>query len=146
VADSLTPRPADLTSENVQKKPEKELLTIIRDGAVEYFSYFPFSSAYERQKPSRDNYKGMFKKARPARPQSLGRAERTEEYVSTAKRRERRWRHFSTLPRWKGGNLHAILEGRVIRQAHAGCSGLSPRIGKVILTAEGNSENGPGSG
>lgn len=32
VADSLTPRPADLTSEKVQKKPEKDLLTIIRDG------------------------------------------------------------------------------------------------------------------
>jgi mono/diheme cytochrome c family protein len=32
VADSLTPRPADLTSEMVQKKSEKELLTIIRDG------------------------------------------------------------------------------------------------------------------
>jgi hypothetical protein len=33
-----------------------------------------------------------------ARPQSLGRAERTEKYVSTAKWRERRWRLFSTLP------------------------------------------------
>lgn len=32
VADSLTPRPADLTPEMVQKKPEKALLTIIRDG------------------------------------------------------------------------------------------------------------------
>lgn len=32
VADSLTPRPADLTSEMVQKKSEKELLTIIREG------------------------------------------------------------------------------------------------------------------
>ena len=32
VADSLTPRPADLTTEMVQKKSEKELLTIIRDG------------------------------------------------------------------------------------------------------------------
>jgi mono/diheme cytochrome c family protein len=32
VADSLTPRPADLTSEIVQKKTEKELLTIIREG------------------------------------------------------------------------------------------------------------------
>jgi hypothetical protein len=29
----------------------------------------------------------MFKKARPARPQPLGQAERTEEYVSTAKGR-----------------------------------------------------------
>jgi hypothetical protein len=35
--------------------------------------------------------------ARPARPQPLGRAERTEKYVSTFKRRERRWRHFLTL-------------------------------------------------
>jgi hypothetical protein len=41
---------------------------------------------------------GVFKKARPARPQPLRRAERTREYVSTAKRRERRWRPFSTLP------------------------------------------------
>jgi len=40
---------------------------------------------------------GVFKKAVPARPQPLGRAERTEEYVSTAKWRERGWRHFSTL-------------------------------------------------
>jgi mono/diheme cytochrome c family protein len=32
VADSLTPRPADLTTEMVQKKSEKELFTIIRDG------------------------------------------------------------------------------------------------------------------
>jgi hypothetical protein len=41
----------------------------------------------------------VFKNVRPARPQLLGRAERTERYVSTAKERERRWRHFSTLPR-----------------------------------------------
>lgn len=32
VADSLTPRPADLTSEMVQKKTEEELLHIIREG------------------------------------------------------------------------------------------------------------------
>ncbi len=32
------------------------------------------------------------------RPQLLGRAERTKKYMSTAKRRERRWRSFSTLP------------------------------------------------
>ncbi len=32
VTDSLTPSPADLTSENVQKKSEKELLSIIREG------------------------------------------------------------------------------------------------------------------
>jgi len=32
VADSLTPRPADLTTEIVQKKSEKELLKIIREG------------------------------------------------------------------------------------------------------------------
>jgi hypothetical protein len=42
--------------------------------------------------------KGVFKRARPGRPQPLGRAERMEKYVSTTKRRERRWRHFSTLP------------------------------------------------
>ncbi len=32
VAEFLTPRPADLTTEIVQKKPEKELLQIIREG------------------------------------------------------------------------------------------------------------------
>ncbi|MEO7859595.1 MAG: cytochrome c [Nitrospirales bacterium] len=32
VGDSLTSRPADFTSENVQQKPENELLTIIRNG------------------------------------------------------------------------------------------------------------------
>jgi mono/diheme cytochrome c family protein len=32
VAGSLTPRPADLTTEMVQKKSGKELLTIIREG------------------------------------------------------------------------------------------------------------------
>jgi hypothetical protein len=41
---------------------------------------------------------GGFKKARSARPQPLGRAERTEKYVSRAKGRERRWRLFTTLP------------------------------------------------
>ncbi|MDT3779265.1 hypothetical protein PJI16_17000 [Nitrospira sp. MA-1] len=41
---------------------------------------------------------GVFKNVRPARLQPNGRAERTEEYVSTARRRKRRWRHFSTLP------------------------------------------------
>lgn len=38
----------------------------------------------------------MFKKACPARPQALWRAERTAEYVSTTKGRERRWQTFST--------------------------------------------------
>jgi mono/diheme cytochrome c family protein len=32
VADQLTPRPADLTSETVQQKSEKDLLTIVREG------------------------------------------------------------------------------------------------------------------
>ena len=36
---------------------------------------------------SSEDYEGVFKKARPARPRPLGRAERTEEYVSTAKGR-----------------------------------------------------------
>jgi hypothetical protein len=48
---------------------------------------------------------GVFKNARPARPQPLGRAERTEEYVSTAQWRERRWRHFSTLPFERNGQI-----------------------------------------
>jgi hypothetical protein len=41
---------------------------------------------------------GVFKKGASSKAQSLGRAERTKEYVSTAKGRERTWRHFSTLP------------------------------------------------
>ena len=41
---------------------------------------------------------GVFKQARPARPQPIGRGEHALEYVSTAKGRERRWRLFSTLP------------------------------------------------
>lgn len=40
----------------------------------------------------------MFKKVRPARPQGFWRAERTRQYVSTTKARERRWRPFSTFP------------------------------------------------
>lgn len=32
VADQLTPRPADLTSEKVQQKSDKDLLMIVRDG------------------------------------------------------------------------------------------------------------------
>lgn len=32
VADQLTPRPADLTSEKVQQKSEKDLLRIVREG------------------------------------------------------------------------------------------------------------------
>jgi len=54
-----------------------------------------------RDQGSSDDYEGVLKKARPARPQPLGWAERTEEYVSPAKGRERRWRHFSTLPVYK---------------------------------------------
>jgi hypothetical protein len=42
--------------------------------------------------------KGVFKNAHPARPQPLGRAEHTEEYVSTTKGRERSWWDFSTFP------------------------------------------------
>jgi hypothetical protein len=38
---------------------------------------------------------GVFKKGASSKAQPLGRAERTKEYVSTAKWRERRWRHFS---------------------------------------------------
>jgi hypothetical protein len=53
---------------------------------------------YTKDRDPREDKEGMFKNVRPARPQPLGRAERTEEYVSTAKWRERRWRHFSTLP------------------------------------------------
>ncbi len=66
-------------------------------GTVEYCKNSPLHHLRESTKLTREN-SGVFKKARPARPQPLGRAERTEEYVSTAKGRERRWRHFSTLP------------------------------------------------
>jgi hypothetical protein len=69
-----------------------------------------------------EKLRGVFKNARPARPQPLGRAEHTEEVrengqgasylrACASKRftaqprsrsgegRERRWRHFSTLPK-----------------------------------------------
>jgi hypothetical protein len=62
------------------------------------------------------NHRGVFKKARPARPQLLGRAERTEEYVSTAKERERRWRHFSTLPSWVFPFNNCWNMGHVVNQ------------------------------
>jgi hypothetical protein len=48
----------------------------------------------------------VFKNVRSARPQPLGRAERMEEYVSTAKGRERRWRLFSTLQVKESKCLH----------------------------------------
>ena len=57
-----------------------------------YFFHNPWSDRQTIQKKEK-----VFKNTRPARPQQLGRAERTEEYVSAAKWRERRWRHFSTL-------------------------------------------------
>ncbi len=53
---------------------------------------------YMSNRGSPEKNSGVFKNDRPARPQPLGRAERTEEYVSTTKGRERRWRNFSTLP------------------------------------------------
>ncbi|MEO6201780.1 MAG: hypothetical protein ABIP82_00945 [Nitrospirales bacterium] len=59
--------------------------------------FLTFHQQMNTRNPPEKN-SGVFKNARPARPQPLGRAERTEEYVSTAKGRERRWRHFSTLP------------------------------------------------
>ena len=43
------------------------------------------------------NGMGMFKKVRSARPQARWRAERTRQYVSTTKGRERSWRPFSTF-------------------------------------------------
>jgi len=55
-----------------------------------------------------ESNEGGFKKPRPARPRIawcipkgatiIGRAERTGEYVSMTKGRERRWRTFLTLP------------------------------------------------
>ena len=44
-----------------------------------------------RDRDPQEENEEVFKKARLARPQLIGRAERTEEYVSTAKWRERRW-------------------------------------------------------
>ena len=45
---------------------------------------WPFHEPMRDRGPQKKN-SGVFKKARPARPQPLGRAERTDEYVSTAK-------------------------------------------------------------
>ena len=69
--------------------------------AVDYFNFLPFHRRMGDRNFPEDN-EGVLKEARPARPQLLGRAERKEEDVSTAKRRERRWRHFSTLPVMSG--------------------------------------------
>jgi hypothetical protein len=60
---------------------------------------FIFSQARSDRDPPKKKEE-MFKNARPARPQLLGRAERTEEYVSKGKEREHSWRHFSTFPCW----------------------------------------------
>ena len=69
--------------------------------AVDYFNFLPFHRRMGDRNFPEDN-EGVLKEARPARPQLLGRAERKEEDVSMAKRRERRWRHFSTLPVMSG--------------------------------------------
>ena len=68
--------------------------------AVDYFNFLPFHRRMGDRNFPEDN-EGVLKEARPARPQLLGRAERTED-VSTAKGRKRRWRHFSTLPVMSG--------------------------------------------
>ena len=48
----------------------------------------------------------------PARPQGFWRAERTREYVSTTKARERSWRHFSTFRCQKSNWLnHGLAQG-----------------------------------
>jgi hypothetical protein len=74
---------------------------VFSSGAVEYFKNFAIHQQLNNRSPPEKN-SGVFKKARPARPQPLGRAEHTLEYVSTAKGRERRWRLFSTLPQREG--------------------------------------------
>jgi hypothetical protein len=69
----------------------------VHEGRLNISNIWPVHQhTHNRDQPEANE--GVFKKARPARPQPLGRAERTEEYVSTAQRRERRWRPFSTLP------------------------------------------------
>jgi hypothetical protein len=77
-------------------------------GLLNISNIWPVHQHMRDRDPPEENEE-VFKKARLARPQLIGRAERTEEYVSTAKWRERRWpacrswaqaqRHFSTLPR-----------------------------------------------
>ena len=47
-----------------------------------------------------EKHDGGLKKVYPTRPQSLGRGKGTKDHLSTAKGRERRWRHISTLPLW----------------------------------------------
>jgi hypothetical protein len=85
----------------VEPHPQAGVVTV---RAVDYFNFLPFHRRMSDRDFPEDN-EGVFKKARPARPQLLGRAERTEEYVSTAKGRERRWRHFSTLPVMSGETM-----------------------------------------
>ena len=80
----------------------QELETFVT-GVGEYFKYVSFSHGHMRHRNQPEDKEGMFKKACPAWPQLLGRAERTREYVSTAQRRERRWQPFSTFPYGKAG-------------------------------------------
>jgi hypothetical protein len=53
-------------------------------GLLNNCNIFPVDPHVGNREPYEKN-KGVFKKARPARPQPLGRAEYTREYVSTAK-------------------------------------------------------------
>jgi len=52
-------------------------------GLLDIVEILPFHSLLSHGGSPEKNI-GVFKKAGPARPQPLGRAERTEEYVSTA--------------------------------------------------------------
>ena len=80
----------------------QELETFVT-GVAKNFKYVAFSHGHMNDRNQPEDNEGMFKKACPARPQLLGRAERTKEYVSTAKRRDRRWQPFSTFPYGKAG-------------------------------------------
>jgi hypothetical protein len=51
-----------------------------------------------RDRGPQNKNSGVFKKARPARPQALGRVERTDEYVSTAKGVRTRLAAFFNTP------------------------------------------------
>ena len=53
---------------------------------------------YMLQKNEPHQGEGLFKKVRPARPQPFWHRGAYDQYVSTTKWRERRWRIFSTVP------------------------------------------------
>jgi hypothetical protein len=96
---------------------------------------------------------GVFKNVRPARPQPLGHGRSVRRrYVSTAKGRERRWRHFSTLlksiilkspPLWEAGTLlhrvdYKVFQGQYFKEHQSNTYRQSmTRLGIIIIFTDG---------